>query len=97
MSTVLLQAMVGNEDLNCFDIYHIEVASATQSVTQGPFIPLVTAGVNAQELTVAVGLESELIKDNVYSVNIISISVNGQANSTGTIQFSKFTNKECVK
>ncbi len=78
--------MQGGGDSNCFNLYRIEASPSNQGtpLIQGPMIPTVSEGEN-----ISVSVTSGLVRNTVYSVNIVSVNVNGENSSMGNIQFSK--------
>ncbi len=78
--------MQGDVDSNCFNLYRIEASPSNQGtpLTQGTMIPTVSGG---EEISVSV--TSGLVRNTVYSVNIVSVNVNGENSSMRDIQFSK--------
>lgn len=76
------------EDIDCFDVYSIRLlSSANVSSSQGPFLPVVVEAQNGK--TISIRVMSGLTHNRIYMATIITVNVNGEANSTGSIAFSK--------
>ncbi len=84
---MLCMCVQGDGDANCFNLYRIEASPLNQGtpVTLGPIIPSVEEQGESMSLTLNTGLAL----NTVYTVNIVSINVNGENSSTGLIQFSE--------
>ena len=90
--------MSTGEDEDCFNLYSVQLIplSAADSFTlQGPFIPAVTvaSGSENNQRTLSFNIDSGINPNEIYSVTIITVNVNGERNSTGDITFSEL---DCI-
>ena len=90
--------MSTGEDEDCFNLYSVQLiplSAADSSTLQGPFIPAVTvaSGSENNQRTLSFNIDSGINPNEIYSVTIITVSVNGERNSTGDITFSEF---DCI-
>ena len=85
-SEIMIMCVQGSGDSNCYNLYRIEASPSNQGtpLTQGPMFPTVSGGGD-----ISVSVTSGLVRNTVYSVNIVSVNVNGENSSMGDIQFSK--------
>ena len=83
---ISLTYMQGGGDSNCFNLYRIEASPSNQGtpLIQKPRIPTVSGGED-----ISVSVTSGLVRNTVYSVNIVSVNVNGENSSVKDIQLSK--------
>ena len=67
----------------------LEVSETTSHNVQFPTIASNHSDVNGTLLSIMIGVN--LKENELYSVNIITVNDKGEANSTGNIQFSKYS------
>ena len=82
--------MLGDSGITCFCIYEVEttLVSGSNTRSHGQQIPGV---IEYSETSVQLSLlvDSNLVANEQYSAIITAISTNGEAESSGTIEFSK--------